>query len=708
MASPPHTVQIARSFTTSSANAISEGTIPKGNYGAGKVEIFDKGNYIVVDDKEKPLNERQALKNLKGGELKLVLKGKKIKGNYVLVRFKKEDKNWLLIREKEKKKSIQGLPQTNPDKKLEKFVRPMLAHTGTPFDDPDWIYEIKWDGYRAIAEKNEQIKLYSRNGISFIEKFAPIVTELKKLKHDCILDGEIVTLTPKGIPDFQELQNYDPSHAKVNLVYEVFDLLELDHQSTTELSLLQRKELLQKLLRNNKVLKYSDHVKEKGIDFFNIAKKKGLEGIIAKEISDTYHEGIRTKSWLKLKNKNTEDVMVLGYTAPKKERRYFGSLLLGKKENKGWKFCGHVGTGFDNEALKNIYELLQPIRTDSNPFKKKIPVNDTPTWVKPGFVIEISFTEESRDGIYRHPSFIKLRDDKMKTLLDKKPTVTNTDKIFWPKEGYTKGDLINYYKTIAPFILPHLKDRPLSLKRNPNGIKDDGFYHKDAGENAPSFVKVYPYDNGEKVIDYIVCNNEATLIYLANLGCIEMNPWNDRYQQINKPDWLAIDLDPGKHNSFKQVIETAQVAKTIMDKGKLKGYCKTSGASGLHIYIPLHAAYDYDTVKQFAQFLMQQIQEQLPDSTTLERTISKRGKKIYLDYLQNRPGQTLASVYSVRPVAGATVATPIEWKELTNSLDPAEFTMKNIHKRVLKKGDLFKKVLTEKNNLRKALQLLTS
>ncbi|TMI66522.1 MAG: DNA polymerase LigD [Bacteroidetes bacterium] len=292
--------------------------------------------------------------------------------------------------------------------------------------------------------------------------------------------------------------------------------------------------------------------------------------------------------------------------------------------------------------------------------------------------------------------------------MNKKSTVTNTHKIFWPDEGYTKGDLINYYKTMAIYILPHLKDRPLSLKRNPNGIKDAGFYHKDAGENAPSFVKVYPYDNGEKVIDYIVCNNEATLIYLANLGCIEINPWNNRYQKKNKPDWLAIDLDPGKHNSFKQVIETAQVAKTVLDKGKLKGYCKTSGASGIHIYIPLNAEYDYDTVKQFGQFFMQQIQEQLPGSTTLERTISKRGKKIYLDYLQNRPGQTLASVYSVRPVEGATVATPIEWKELTSSLDPAAFTMKNIHKRVMKKGDLFKKVLTEKNNLRKALQLLTS
>lgn len=290
---------------------------------------------------------------------------------------------------------------------------------------------------------------------------------------------------------------------------------------------------------------------------------------------------------------------------------------------------------------------------------------------------------------------------------NKNVPVTNTDKVFWPEQGYTKGDVIKYYQAVAEFILPHLKDRPLSLKRNPNGIKDSGFYHKDAGEDAPSFVKVYPFQNEEKIIDYIVCNNEATLVYLANLGCIEMNPWNNRYQKEDKPDWMAIDLDPGDDNTFNQVIEVAQTCKNLLDKGNLAACCKTSGASGIHIYVPLKARYDYEAVKDFGKFFMQKVEELLPAITTLERTKSKRGKKIYLDYLQNNRGQTLASAYSIRPVAAASVSTPIEWEELNNKLDPGNFTIKNMNSRLKSKGDLFREVLTANNDLKAARRLLS-
>ena len=606
----------------------------------------------------------------------------------------------------------------------------MLAQTGaTPFDNPQWVYEIKWDGYRAIAEKNDTVKLYSRNGISLIERFAPVAAAIEKIKHPCILDGEIVWLRENGTPDFQQLQNYDPSMPG-QLVYQVFDLLQLNNKPTINLTLLQRKELLKKLLGSNKMLKYSEHIMGKGTAFFNECKKAGLEGIMAKDGNSTYHTGIRTKAWLKLKNIQTADVTVVGFTAPKGSRKQFGSLILAVKKNNDWQFCGHVGTGFNEAALKALFEMFQPLITGTNPFKEKVMVNDKPTWVKPVIIVEISFTAQTKDGIFRHPSFIKLRDDKMKKILQKKTTaptndqesapvksiaagkikvtVTNTNKIFWPEEGYTKGDVLQYYQSMAAYILPHLKDRPLSLNRHPNGIADKGFYHKDAGEKAPAFVKVFPYKNEEKVIDYIICNNEATLLYLANLGCIEMNPWNNRYNKTDKPDWLALDIDPGSSNNFKQVIEVAQVAKSIIDKGKLKACCKTSGASGLHIYIPLNAQYEYKVVQQFGEFFMQKIQEQLPVLTTLERSISKRENKIYLDFLQNRKGQTLASVYSIRPVAGATVSAPFEWKELNNTLHPSDFTIKNILKRVQKKADLFKPVLTEKNNLKNALALVTS
>ncbi len=709
-----------------------KGTIPKGNYGAGKVAIFDKGNYIPVDENGEAINEKQAIKNLKAGELKLIVKGKKVKGGYVLVRLKAEDKNWLLIKHKEKqalKKSSENttssLPVTSSirsskHERVSDAIKPMLAHTApTAFDDKDWVFEIKWDGYRAIAEKNDTVKLYSRNGISFLNLYPHIVTALQKLKHQCILDGEIVWLNKEGTSNFQQLQNYDPS-VPGKLVYQVFDLLQLDGKETAQLNLLQRKELLKKLLGKNATLLFSSHIKQQGIAFYDKIKNIGLEGIMAKDANSTYHAGLRSKAWLKIKNIQTEDCTVLGYTAPKGSRKSFGSLILGKKKKNEWIFCGHVGTGFNNTALHDIYNSFQKSIVAENPFKKKIPLNDKPTWVKPLLVIEISFTEQTKEGIYRHPSFLRIRDDKIPAAPEKKISAkkeketapeknqfTNKDKIFWPQEGYTKGDVINYYKTMAPYILPHLKDRPLSLKRNPNGIKDAGFYHKDAGEHAPGFVKVFPYKSEEKTIDYIICNNEATLLYLANLGCIEMNPWNNRYDKTDKPDWLAIDIDPGDHNSFKQVIQVAQTAKKVLDKAGLSGFCKTSGASGIHIYIPLHAQYDYDIVKNFGEFFMQKVQELLPDITTLLRTKAKRGKKIYLDFLQNRRGQTLASVYSIRPVPGATVSAPIKWTELKETLSPASFTIKNMAERTKKYGDIFKPVLSGKNNLTKALKLLS-
>lgn len=286
--------------------------------------------------------------------------------------------------------------------------------------------------------------------------------------------------------------------------------------------------------------------------------------------------------------------------------------------------------------------------------------------------------------------------------------LTNQQKIYWPEEGFTKGDVINYYDKMAEYILPYLKGRPLSLKRNPNGISDAGFYHKDAGENAPAFVDVFAVRSGSngKMIDYIVCNNKATLIYVANLGCIEMNPWNSTTKSPGKPTWMVIDIDPADGNTFEEVVDVAFATKMILDKAKLPAYCKTSGSSGLHIYLPMKNKYDYDTVKDFAHIVASLVQEQLPKTTTLERSLKKRGNRIYIDYLQNRTGQTLASVYSIRPVKGASVSAPLEWKEVNHKLSPKQFTIKNILQRVKKKGDLFTPVLTESLSIEKALKVL--
>jgi bifunctional non-homologous end joining protein LigD len=286
--------------------------------------------------------------------------------------------------------------------------------------------------------------------------------------------------------------------------------------------------------------------------------------------------------------------------------------------------------------------------------------------------------------------------------------ITNRSKIYWPEEGFTKGDVIDYYDKMADHILPHLKGRPLSLKRNPNGIRDAGFYHKDAGENAPAFVDVFKVksESNNKIIDYIVCNNKATLLYVANLGCIELNPWNSITKKPDHPTWMVIDIDPSDKNKFTEVVDTALAVKMVLDKATIRSCCKTSGSSGLHVYVPLKNKYDYNTVKEFAHIVASLVQEQLPAITTLERSLTKRGPRIYIDYLQNTKSQTLASVYSVRPVPGATVSAPLEWKEVNHDLSPKQFTIQNILQRIKRKGELFLPVLAEANSIEKALKAL--
>jgi bifunctional non-homologous end joining protein LigD len=716
-----------------------KGTIPKGNYGAGKVMIWDSGSFQPVDGKHAPITERAALQALKKGELKVALDGKKLSGEFVLVRLK-DEKNWLLIKHRDEyveegteKQTTRPSPHSVPSikygkgKKVSGFISPMLASVSKqPFDDKDWIFEIKWDGYRAMADigKNE-VRFYSRNGIDLSDRFPSVAERLQKIKHVCVLDGEVVLINENNLPDFQKLQHYE-ANQQLPLLYYVFDILSLDGNNMEELPLVQRKSILKKLLKDDPVIRYCDHVEEKGTNFFELAKEKGLEGIMAKQKDSTYAKGFRSKQWLKIKNTQRTNAVIVGYTEPKGGRSHFGSLVLASKKGRSWQYRGHVGTGFTDQSLRLLAEELQPLITDENPFKTKVPLNGKVTWVEPVMEASIGYTEITKEGIFRHPVYLGTMEKKSahhskgakrsspvkkaKTQKDAPQSVaiTNRDKIYWPREGYTKGELIDYYEAVAPYILPHLKNRPMSLKRNPNGIKDEGFYHKDAGEQAPAFVKVFPVESesSQKTIDYIVCNNQKTLLYLANLGCIEMNPWNSRIQKPDFPTWLSIDIDPSKGNSFKQVIEVAQVTKEICDKAGLTALCKTSGASGLHVYLPMKNAYDYETVRNFAHLLAQRIQEQLPDFTTLERSLKKRGKRVYIDYLQNRSGQTLASVYSVRPVDGANVSAALDWKEVKQGLEPSQFTMKNILARLKKKGDIFKDVLLKGNNLRKALKAL--
>ena len=639
----------------------------------------------------------------------------------------------------------------------------MLAkESSESFSDENWLYEIKWDGYRAIAElNNEQVKLYSRNGNSFEAAYPVVFEALQNMSLNAVVDGEIVVINEEGKPDFQKLQHY-AENTNFPIVYYVFDLLRLNNKDLYDVPLIDRKSQLQKLIGENDVIKYSDHVLEQGDAFFEVARQKDLEGIMAKKADSLYYPGKRTNEWLKIKHHKSDEAIIAGFTAPRGGRKYFGALVLGIKKDGKLLYAGHTGSGFNEQSLKELFNKLEPIIQQESPFNERVKTNMPVTWVAPQYVCELKFTEWTRDGKMRHPIFLRLRDDKkpgdvesnqiefigMKAAKksikkssvtkaslntnEEKPVTaavvanerektyvmgrisvktTNRNKIFFPDDGITKGDIIDYYEKMADYILPYLKDRPESLFRTPNGINEPGFFHKNAGEEAPTWVKSIEIKSGtglgSKQIDYLLCNNKATLLYMANLGCIEINPWHSTVRKLDNPDYLIIDIDPSDKNTFEHVIEAAIATKEVLDRAGAISFCKTSGASGLHVYVPTGKKYSYDQVKDFAFLVCMLVNEKLPEITTLERSLSKRSKsQIYMDYLQNRRGQTIASVYSVRPKPGATVSTPLEWKEVKKGLHPSSFTIHTIAQRLKEKGDLFAGLLNNTIDLNSCLEKL--
>ena len=759
-----------------------EGSIPKGNYGAGEVEIWDEGTYEPIEKVKGKTDDLIMRAELHKQSLKFILHGKKLKGEFALVKIKnsKDENAWLLIKhkdkfavsedydaeehtlktskvtayleEKESKKkntSTESLkhyknyaPALSGEKKLSEFIMPMLCKVSDKaFDDKDWAFEIKWDGYRAIADMSkDELRLYSRNGIDFSQKFKKITHSLNLQEHPMILDGEIVAYDDKGKPNFQWLQRIG-DNPDLALTFQVFDLLWLNGHSTENLSYLQRKELLKDALIENEIIKYSDHILEKGRDFFQAAKDMGLEGIVAKKTDSLYKENLRSSEWLKIKIHKSDEAVICGFTEPKGSRKKFGALILGKYLNGEMVFCGHTGGGFNDKLLSDIYDKMQPLITKNSVFKITPKTNAKATWVKPELVAEIKFSELTKDNIYRHPIFLRLRDDidskdvkfnsensskneNMKKTEPKKRMgkddvlkkigkqelkLTNQNKIYFPEDDITKGDVIDFYQSISKYILPHLKDRPQSMNRYPNGIKGLSFFQKDAAEETPEWIEIQKVfsESGDKYINYIICNDRETMAYLNNLGCIELNIWTSKIKKADNPDYLVLDLDPSEKNSFEDVIETAQAVKEVLDLAGVGGYPKTSGSSGIHVYIPMNAKYSYDQVKNFGHLLMQMVQKKLPDLTTLERSLQKRDKnKIYLDYLQNRRGQTLASVYSLRPKNGAPVSMPLEWKEVKKGLKPTDFNIHNSLDRLKEKGDIFKPILGKGVDMLKAIKKL--
>lgn len=748
------------------------GEIPEGNYGAGLVEIFDSGTYTPLEPAEDA--EKSLLKQLEKGDLKIVLDGTYLKGAFALVRMNDvSGKNWLLIKKSDnfslssfkiedipalkspgKKKALKSpleakaaanLKKTQKIKSLplakelfrEEF-KPMLARLSKQIIDREsWFYELKYDGYRALAQVSKgKVELISRNGNSFTRMYQSLADELKKIKEDVVLDGEVVIENRHGRSDFQLLQNYTTTR-EGTLKFYVFDLLYLNGHRLDDFVLRERKELLSAFFEKYELKNIfnSPYQTGGGKKLFDKLSKKNYEGIIAKDPESLYRGGRRSDSWLKIKTEQSAEAVIAGYTLPQNSRKYFGSLILGEYKGDILKYIGNCGTGFTDASLKELHSAFEKLQTKDCPFPEIPPMTGQKgkaVWILPELVCTVKFSERTHSGSLRIPVFMGLRLDKeaseveeeqtleqhqSRVFMEKEKTLsisgkkvkcTNLTKIYWPEEKYTKGDLIAYYQSVGKYILPYLKNRPQSLNRFPNGISGPGFYQKDMDtEQLPSWAKtaqIYSKSNNAE-IDYLLCNDLATLVYMANLGCIEINPWHSTYLQPDYPTYMMLDLDPGDI-SFVDVVNTALVIKEICDEINISCHCKTSGATGLHVFIPLAGKYTYDEVKTFGELMAVLTHKRLPDTTSIERRVANRKDKIYVDFLQNRKGQTIAAPYSVRPRPLATVSTPLLWEEVTHSLSPEQFTIKNTGKRLEKVGDLWQPVLQKGIVLQRVLKLI--
>ena len=543
-------------------------------------------------------------------------------------------------------------------------IEPMLATLITaPIEEEGWVYEMKWDGYRALGYLHQGVvNLCSRNNKSFNQKFYPIHEALQQWKINAVVDGEIVVVNEQGIPDFGKLQTWR-SEADGQLLYYLFDILWLEGISVMHLPLEERRALLKSIMPRLPMIRISETIEDDGKQAFRHAQQLHLEGVMAKRSGSPYTTGQRTKDWLKIKTEKHQELVIGGYTLNEGTNKLFSALLLGIIEKGAFHFVTPVGTGFNKKMQEEIIGKLAPYVTKECLFAevpeynkpsrfRPNPPKATVTWVRPKLVAEISYREMTSNGAIRQPSFKGLREDKKpsevvretpatihtitkehslvkqriltappkkerKTLLNpNEETQTrvigaheikfgNLSKVFWPKENLTKRDMLNYYYQVAPFLLPYMKNRPQTLNRHPHGIQGESFYQKDIKGKAPSWIETYPYYSyaDRKHKEFLLCTNEASLLYIASLGCIEMNPWHSRAQSPERPDWCIIDLDPDQ-NSFEQVIQAARVTKEVLDAIGVPSFPKTSGSTGLHIYIPLGAKYSYHDSKEFARRLV--------------------------------------------------------------------------------------------------------
>ncbi len=563
--------------------------------------------------------------------------------------------------------------------------------------------------------------LLGRKGDDVTLRYPEIVHALNKAAPtDFLIDGEIVAMDEDGRPSFQRLQRrmhlnnrFDIEQAARTVPVRgfFFDCLEAEKRDLRAVPLAQRKQCLSMFVPERGLVQYTEHIPERGEEFYHAAAANHLEGIIAKRADSRYSAG-RSRDWLKFKCRKRQEFVIGGYTQPGGTRPLFGALHLGLYRDGALEYVSKVGTGFDRKTLGAVHRWLQELEREDSPFPAGSPAGRAHRWVEPRLVCEVEYTEWTKDGGLRHPSFLGLRDDKAPEdcLREDPPEVstggaaetsaaprhpapaqlalTNPDKVFWPEDGYTKSDLIDYYTAIAPFLLPYLRDRPLVLTRFPDGIHGKSFFQKDAPDFVPDWVatrRIYSKD-AERDIDYFIVNDTDSLRYVANLGTIPLHIWGSRLDSLEHPDWLVLDLDP-KGAPFTHVVRVARELKRILDGLEIASYVKTSGATGLHILVPMGRRYLYEQCRTFARLLAMAGTQALPDIATVQRPLHARDGKVYIDFGQNGYGRTIAAPFSVRPLPGAPVSCPLRWSEVTAKLDPGRFTIKTALRRFAKKAD---------------------
>ena len=714
-----------------------EAVIPDG-YGAGSMIVWDRGLWRPLD----PVKE-----GLQKGKLLFRLEGYKLRGVWTLfstARKGETSNEWLLMKKPDRFADPErNVPETSilsglaveeladPDPRRQAALArvaaapegrlrlarldPMLAETRPePFDDPGWLFELKYDGFRLLAAREGgHSRLRYRSGRDATRAFPELVASLNALPYErLVLDGEVVVLDPMGKPVFNRLQKRVQLERQRDLerarwthpvTYMVFDVLELEGRDLRLLPLVERKAILKTLLPEAGPLRFTDHIEGRGEALFDLVEAQGLEGVVAKRAASPYRE-TRSADWLKIRSETTEAFAVIGYTAPKGGRTGFGGLHLARPGPDGsWAYAGRVGSGFSGAQLDALADRLARSTVDT-PVAEVPKADKSSVWVRPEIVVDVTFLTTSEEGIIRQSRLRAVREEPADELVrqgDLPPiegpetsatggagfTLSNPAKIFFPEDGITKADLLEYHRAIAPWMLPYLEERPIALSRHPDGIHGKAFFQKHAPPFTPSWVRtarVWSEVNQAEREQFIVSGFD-TLAYLVNLGCLPIHAWTARLGSLERPDWLVLDLDP-KEAPFAHVARLARSARELAESVGLVPVVKTSGASGLHVLIPMGARYDHAQVRTLALVLAKILVARHPELATIDRSVDRRAGRVYVDYVQNGRGRLLAAAYTVRARPGAPVSVPLDWDEVTDDLDPGAFTVRTVPDRMRRRA----------------------